>query len=107
MQIKPRAMSRTQNSKAKMATGIYSCTFAATSDKSKWLEETNFAWPYKCKYAAILVLKIPYAANRQIDKSYMLFLFDENEQCQFMCKHRRKSYAMLKHFQTYSIHVSF
>ena len=53
MQIKPRAMSRTQNSKAKTATGIHSCTFAATSDKSKWLEETNFAWPYKCKYAAI------------------------------------------------------
>ena len=54
MQIKPRAMSRTQNSKAKTATGIQSFTFAATSmDKSKWLEETNFAWPYKCKYAAI------------------------------------------------------
>ena len=54
MQIKPRAMSRTQNSKAKTATGLHSFTFAATSmDKSKCLEETNFAWTYKCKYAAI------------------------------------------------------
>ena len=52
MQIKPRAMSRTQNSKAKTATGLHSFTFAATSDKSKWLEKTNFAWPYRCKYAA-------------------------------------------------------
>ena len=54
MQIKPRAMSRTQNSKAKTATGLHSFTFAATSmDKSKCLEETNFAWTYKSKYAAI------------------------------------------------------
>ena len=67
MQIKPRAMSRTQNSKAKMATGLHSFTFAATSDKSKWLEETNFAWSYKFKYAAILVLKIcGKSTNRQI-----------------------------------------
>ena len=54
MQIKPRAMSRTQNSKAKTATGLHSFTFAATSmDKSKCLEETTFAWTYKWKYAAI------------------------------------------------------
>ena len=54
MQIKLRAMSRTQNSKAKTATGLHSFTFAATSmDKSKCLEETNFAWTYKSKYAAI------------------------------------------------------
>ena len=28
----------------------------------------------------------------------MLFLFDENEQCQFMCKHRGKPHAMFKPF---------
>ena len=28
----------------------------------------------------------------------MSFLFDENERCQFMYKHRGKSHAMLKHF---------
>ena len=53
MQIKPRAMSRTQNSKAKTATGLHSFTAATSMDKSKCLEETNFAWTYKSKYAAI------------------------------------------------------
>ena len=35
----------------------------------------------------------------------MYFIFGENEKCELMCKHRRKSQAIFNHFKTFHSRV--
>ena len=38
------------------------------------------------------------SVGKIIDKSFIYFIFGENEKCELMCKHRRNSEAMFKPF---------